>query len=40
VQVNGRRLLVADPTYINADAGMVMPDFRDKRPKVVPLWEG
>jgi hypothetical protein len=40
VTVSGRRLLVADPTYINANAGMVMPDFRDKRPKVVPLWEG
>lgn len=40
VTVGGRRLLVADPTYINADAGMVMPDFRDKRPKVLPLWEG
>jgi hypothetical protein len=40
VTVSGRRLLVADPTYINADAGMVMPDFRDKRPRVVPLWEG
>lgn len=40
VRVGGRRLLVADPTYINASAGMVMPDFRDQRPRVMPLWEG
>jgi len=40
VTVDGRELMVADPTYINARAGMVMPDFRGERPRVVPLWEG
>lgn len=39
VVVSGRRLLIADPTYINADAGMVMPIFRDTPPTVLPLWE-
>jgi hypothetical protein len=38
VEIDGRALMVADPTYINARAGMVMPEYRDQRPKVIPLW--
>ena len=38
VRMNGRRLLVADPTYINADAGMVMPKYKNERAEVIPLW--
>ena len=40
VQLDGRSLIVADPTYINANAGMLMPDFRGEKPKVIPLGEG
>jgi hypothetical protein len=27
--------VVADPTYVNADVGMVMPQFKDARPQVI-----
>ncbi|MCF6282269.1 MAG: hypothetical protein L3J28_08685 [Candidatus Polarisedimenticolaceae bacterium] len=34
--VNGRReYVVADPTYINADVGMVMPQFKNVQPKII-----
>lgn len=39
VQFNGRTLVVADPTYINASLGMIMPDFAKERPRVLPLWK-
>jgi len=32
---NGRRFMVTDPTYINANAGMTMPDFKQYKPVVV-----
>ena len=31
----GKRYVVTDPTYINASAGMTMPDFKNKKPKVI-----
>ena len=33
-QYQGKRYVVADPTYINANAGMTMPQFAGKAPKV------
>lgn len=38
VDVRDRSLVVADPTYINAKVGMIMPGFADERPRVLPLW--
>ena len=35
VTYNGKRYVVADPTYINATAGMTMPDYRDTVPDVI-----
>ena len=37
VAYNGKRYTVADPTYINATAGMTMPEFRNTKPKVIPI---
>ena len=37
VAYNGRRYTVADPTYINATAGMTMPEFRNAAPQVIPI---
>jgi hypothetical protein len=39
VHFNGRALVVADPTYINARLGMIMPDFAKERPRILPLWK-
>jgi hypothetical protein len=38
VRIDGRTLMVADPTYTNARAGMVMPAFRNQQPGIIPLW--
>jgi hypothetical protein len=35
VKVNGSRFVVCDPTYINANIGMTMPQFRKVRPEVI-----
>ena len=35
VMVNDERFVVCDPTYINADIGLTMPQFRSVKPKVV-----
>ena len=35
VRFNGKRYTVTDPTYINADAGMTMPQYKNTRPKVI-----
>jgi hypothetical protein len=35
VNFNGKRYVIADPTYINANAGMAMPEFKNARPKVI-----
>jgi len=32
---NGKRYTVADPTYINATAGMTMPEYRNTKPGVI-----
>ncbi len=37
VQYNGSRYVICDPTYINADAGMAMPEFKTVTPTVIPL---
>ncbi|MFW2371920.1 MAG: hypothetical protein ACN4GM_02280 [Gammaproteobacteria bacterium] len=37
VRYKGKRYVVSDPTYINARAGMTMPEFRSKRPNVIPI---
>lgn len=41
VQVNGRRYVVADPTYINATVGMAMPSYAGTRPlKTIAGFQG
>jgi hypothetical protein len=35
VTVNGERFVVCDPTYINADIGLSMPQFKSVKPEVV-----
>ena len=37
VMHNGQRYVVADPTYINALAGMAMPDFKKDKPGVIKI---
>jgi len=37
IQYNGRRYVVADPTYINASVGMTMPDFKNAKPGVIEI---
>jgi hypothetical protein len=32
---NGKRYTVADPTYVNANAGMTMPQYKGKAPKLL-----
>ena len=32
---NGKRYVITDPTYINADAGMTMPDYKNKKPGII-----
>lgn len=35
IHFNGNKYIVCDPTFINADAGMKMPQFEDVEPKVI-----
>ncbi len=37
VQVHGQRYTICDPTFINADAGMCMPQFKGVSPTIIPL---
>lgn len=37
VQVGGRRFVICDPTYTNADAGMCMPQFQGVQPSIITL---
>jgi len=37
VEYKGQLYLVADPTYVNASAGMAMPQFKGERPEVVEI---
>ncbi|MFQ3171661.1 MAG: hypothetical protein ACI9DG_001698 [Oleispira sp.] len=34
-QLNGKRYTIADPTYVNANVGMTMPQFIGKTPKLI-----
>ena len=38
VVYNGRQYTVTDPTYINARAGMTMPQFAGQSPDVVEVF--
>ncbi|NIS08006.1 MAG: hypothetical protein GWN00_35650 [Aliifodinibius sp.] len=35
ITYNGRRYYVSDPTYFGADAGMIMPDYRNMQPSEI-----
>lgn len=35
INYNGKHYIVTDPTYINANAGMTMPDFKKYKPTVI-----
>ncbi|HTY01525.1 MAG TPA: hypothetical protein VMG09_15990 [Bacteroidota bacterium] len=37
IDYQGRRYTICDPTYIGADAGMCMPQFKGVTPSVIPL---
>ncbi len=37
VTYNGKRYVVADPTYINASVGMTMPDYKNTKPGVIKI---
>lgn len=37
VMHNGKRYVVADPTYINASVGMAMPDFKKEKPGIIKI---
>lgn len=37
ITYHGKRYVVADPTYINASAGMAMPDFKGEKPGVIKI---
>jgi hypothetical protein len=37
VDYQGKRYVVADPTYIGADLGMAMPQFAGVRPDVIAI---
>lgn len=33
----GKKYIISDPTYVNADVGMAMPRFKNVKPKVIPI---
>lgn len=35
IKYKGKRFVITDPTYINADAGMTMPAYKNKNPGVI-----
>ncbi|MCF7858594.1 MAG: hypothetical protein K9N07_04635 [Candidatus Cloacimonetes bacterium] len=37
IEYNSRNFVVCDPTYINANIGMTMPQFKDVKPKIIEL---
>ncbi len=37
LQIDGRRYIVCDPTYINADIGQAMPQYKQTTAKVIKL---
>ncbi|MGM0419189.1 MAG: hypothetical protein ACQEQS_10740 [Thermodesulfobacteriota bacterium] len=34
IRIEGKRYHIADPTYINAEAGMLMPEYKNKKPDI------
>ncbi len=39
VVFNGNYYVICDPTYVNANAGMVMPEFKNVNPKIIPIQQ-
>lgn len=37
VMVKGKKFYIADPTYINSSVGMMMPEYRNVKPKILEL---
>ncbi len=37
VNYQGKKYMICDPTYVNADAGMCMPQFKNVKPKVIKI---
>ncbi|MGE4519812.1 MAG: hypothetical protein AB7E04_09930 [Desulfobacteraceae bacterium] len=37
ITAKGKKYYIADPTYINADVGMIMPGYENKKPRVTAL---
>ncbi|MDT8318006.1 MAG: hypothetical protein RQ824_08465 [bacterium] len=37
VRYKGKKYIVTDPTYINADIGTAMPQFKNVMPKIIPI---
>ncbi len=37
VNYGGKKYVICDPTYINADAGMCMPQFKNVNPKIIKI---
>ena len=35
ITYDGKVFIICDPTYVNADAGMAMPQFKNVDPKVI-----
>ena len=38
INFNGKRFVVTDPTFVNADAGMTMPAYKNKKPDVIRVF--
>jgi hypothetical protein len=36
-EVNGKRYVIADPTYINAPVGLTMPEYKNQQAEIIPL---
>jgi len=38
VSLSGKRFVVTDPTYINANAGMTMPAYKNTKPNIIKIF--
>jgi hypothetical protein len=38
VEISGARYLICDPTYINADIGTAMAQFKQSKPTVIAIY--
>ncbi|VAW65966.1 hypothetical protein MNBD_GAMMA08-1675 [hydrothermal vent metagenome] len=38
ININGKRFVITDPTYINANAGMTMPAYKNIQPTVIQIF--